>query len=263
MSSSWLWQPFGSCFCSIMVPTSQYGLPLTGGLENSVEPPYSWKGLLHCIGDPLYWDWDPATGTGQGQGPGPGPGPGPGRPTPNRSWDRDQHQTMGRTDGKDLGQHRDRDRAGHGKNGGAGPGVPGPGHRTGPPGPGHRDRATGTGPPGPRPGHTSPDQTKINLYPLFQQGTDTKRRSQHLHLVVWVAASIGRASCARRKTYRILLQLCFCKPRKSEVGIEIQLPPTLGTDEIAYACTYIHWHIYIYIYIYVYVYIHICNYVCT
>ena len=52
-----------------------------------------------------------------------------------------------------------------------GPG-PGPGHRataktgapTGPPGPGHRDRAT-------RPGHTSPDQTKINLYPvwLFQK----------------------------------------------------------------------------------------------
>ena len=52
---------------------------------------------------------------------------------------------------------------GHGKKKGRGTA---PGHRDRAPGPGHRDRATGpgTGPPGP--GHTSPDQTKINLYPV-------------------------------------------------------------------------------------------------
>ena len=183
MSSSWLWQPFGSCFCSIMVPTSH------SGLENSVEQPYSWKRLRihawkhwcwpHCIGDPLYWDWDPghrdrATGTGP-----PGPGhrtrpPGPGhRDRGDRDRDRDRATAIKADRSRDgtgpLGHQnqtwagRDRDRAtGPRQKKGArhGTGPPGPGAGTGPPGPGHRD-------PGPGPGHTSPDQTKINLYPSF------------------------------------------------------------------------------------------------
>ena len=149
MSSSWLWQPFGSCFCSIMVPTSQYCLPLTSGLENSVEQPYSWKrlrirawrhwGWPHCIGDPLYWDWDPAT---------------PGH----------RDRATGTTHRHIKSRDRDRDRAtgpptpdhGQDRRQGLGPGPgPGQGHRAtakkGSSGTGHRDRATGTGPAGPAP----------------------------------------------------------------------------------------------------------------
>ena len=54
MSGSWLWQPFGSYFCLIMLPTSQYCLPLTCVLESSHIPGRD------CVGDPLYWHWDPA-----------------------------------------------------------------------------------------------------------------------------------------------------------------------------------------------------------
>ena len=149
MSSSWLWQPFGSCFCSIMVLTSQYCLPLTSCMENSVEPPFSWKRLLeagHCIGDPLYWDWDPATGTGQGQGPGPGPGPGH-RATKTRPWAGQMARTWAGT-GTGTGP------PGHGKKR-AGPET----GTDGATGTGHRDRPQ-------NPGTRAPDQTKMNLYPM-------------------------------------------------------------------------------------------------
>ena len=151
MSSSWLWQPFGSCFCSIMVPTSQYCLPLTSGLENSVEQPYSWKIAHPCLETlklaTLHRSALLGLGPGQVQGPGPGPGPGPGHRAPKPDHD---HDRLGRRD-------RDRYRAtGPQQKRGRRATETGPRDRppgpAGPPGP-NRDPATGTGPPGP--GHTT------------------------------------------------------------------------------------------------------------
>ena len=137
MSSSWLWQPFGSCSCLIMVPTSQYCLPLTSGLENSHIPGRD------CIGDPLYWHWDPAHRDLT-------------RCYPLRSVTKTR-QTWTGTGGTGT-------RTGTGETGDRATGPPA---EAGPPRPGHWDRATGTrhwdratGT-----GHTSRDQTKINLYP--------------------------------------------------------------------------------------------------
>ena len=137
--SRWLWQPFGSCFC-----------------DNG----------SYCIGDPLYWDWDPATGAG----------PDASR-CKGRSRHRDRHHQQNREGDRARatktrpGRGRDRDRA-TGPLGlsGRGTGPRGLGRTVGP-GPGHRPQ------PGPglgRPSNrdyardraTSPDQTKINLYPI-------------------------------------------------------------------------------------------------
>ena len=214
MSSSWLWQPFGSCFCSIMVPTSH------SGLENSVEQPYSWKRLRihawkhwcwpHCIGDPLYWDWDPghrdrATGTGP---------PGPGH--------RDRATGPG---------HRDR-ATGTGETGtGTGIGIgPPPSKQTGAgTGPGHwatktrpgqdrrqtgrdRDRATGprqkkgarhgTGPPGPgigtgtRTGPHEPGPDKNKPVP-FEEGK-VCLHSMDIYIYLYIEEKLRRSNWAFR-----------------------------------------------------------------
>ena len=132
--------------------------------------------MPHRIGDLLYWDWNPATATGQGQGQGPGPGPGPEPGHRQQNWGR-------RSPGP---SHRATKTREQGHRGRARNRYTGRSTGTGPPGPGHKARAT-------RPGHTSPDQTKINLYPA----TQAKKNKRNMASSSTLDLALLLAACAR------------------------------------------------------------------
>ena len=151
MSSSWLWQPFGSCFFS---DNGSYFAILLASHQWFGEQPYSWKRLRihawrswpHCIAALLGLGPGHRDRTGRCEGGTRRQGPG--------------HRHQNQTNKTDV----DRDRR-------DGTWPPGPQNQTGagqtggPGGPGlraeagrGRHRATGTGPPGPA--HTRLYQTK-------------------------------------------------------------------------------------------------------